>query len=231
MIAGLKKYGFEFLSIFIAVIAAFALNNWNENRRDRLAESKILTEIASGLEKDMEDLKMNQVGHQGGLAANDYFRDLIAGEPVANDSFLIYYFNITRDFVSLQNTSGYETLKSKGLELITNDSLRRKIISLYEYSYNTLKKLEEEYHELQFQENYFQRMNDLLAPNLQINDQKYITGISTPLKLSEQDEKLLLSYLWKIEANRRFILQYYGVVEQEIEALQREIESELASGK
>lgn len=31
-----KKYGIEFLSIFIAVIAAFALNNWNDNRRDRI---------------------------------------------------------------------------------------------------------------------------------------------------------------------------------------------------
>ena len=44
----LVKYTFEFLSIFIAVISAFALNNWNDNRRDRLAENKILTEIYNG---------------------------------------------------------------------------------------------------------------------------------------------------------------------------------------
>jgi heme O synthase-like polyprenyltransferase len=48
----LRKYAFEFLSIFIAVIAAFALNNWNDNRKDRIAESKILTEISNGLELD-----------------------------------------------------------------------------------------------------------------------------------------------------------------------------------
>ncbi|MFK7748164.1 MAG: hypothetical protein AB8B65_07230 [Kordia sp.] len=34
-----KKYTFEFLSIFIAVISAFALNNWNENRNNRNAET------------------------------------------------------------------------------------------------------------------------------------------------------------------------------------------------
>ncbi len=38
----LKKYTFEFLSIFIAVISAFGLNNWNDHRRDRVAELKIM---------------------------------------------------------------------------------------------------------------------------------------------------------------------------------------------
>ena len=50
-----KKYTFEFLSIFIAVSSAFALNNWNDNRRDRNAERKILEEIYNGLEKDLDD--------------------------------------------------------------------------------------------------------------------------------------------------------------------------------
>ena len=49
-----KEYGFEFLSIFIAVLAAFALNNWNENRRDKHTEHKILTEISNGLENTIE---------------------------------------------------------------------------------------------------------------------------------------------------------------------------------
>ncbi|WP_417612232.1 hypothetical protein [Owenweeksia hongkongensis] len=47
-----RKNGFEFLSIFIAVVSAFALNNWNENRRDAHSENKILMEIYNGLEKD-----------------------------------------------------------------------------------------------------------------------------------------------------------------------------------
>ncbi|MCC7526191.1 MAG: hypothetical protein IT250_15280 [Chitinophagaceae bacterium] len=29
------KYAFEFLSIFIAVVSAFALENWGQERRDR----------------------------------------------------------------------------------------------------------------------------------------------------------------------------------------------------
>ncbi len=224
-----KKYTIEFLSIFIAVILAFALNRWNDNRNNRNAESKILSEIYIGLEKDLEDVQSNINGHKVGIKATKYFRDLVAHKPVAIDSLMFYYFYLTRDFISIQNTSGYETLKSRGLELIENDSLRTKIIALYEYDYNNLRKLEEEYYELQFQENYFKAINDIISKNLQINDDKQIIGIDTPLHIEQNEEKALLTYLWKIQANRRFILQYYAEIEDKIKKLRIEIKNELSN--
>lgn len=44
-IDAIKKFGFEFLSIFIGVFAAFALDSWNETRKDKYVEIKILSEI------------------------------------------------------------------------------------------------------------------------------------------------------------------------------------------
>lgn len=222
-----KKYTFEFLSIFVAVISAFALNNWNDNRNDRNAENKILTEIKNGLAKDIEDMRLNELGHKMGINAVNYFRNILADKPASKDSMMFHYFNLTRDFVSAQNISGYETLKSKGLELIRNDSLRTKIVSLYEYDYNTLRKLEEEYYELQFQENYFKEINSLIAQNFEFNQDKMLIGITTPLKLESDKENIVLIYLMKIQINRNFILQYYTEVKQKIEQLQLEIQSEL----
>lgn len=221
------RFGFEFLSIFIAVIAAFALDNWNDNRKERLAESKILAEIHHGLEKDLEDINTNIFGHEEGLKSIRYFKNLLAGQAVAEDSVMQHYLNLTRDFVSIQNTSGYETLKSRGLELIDNDSLRTRIISLYEYDYTTLKKLEEEYYELQFQANYFESINSYIAPHFRFDEQKNFVGIQTPLGLPEKEEKMLLSYLWKISVNRNFILRYYRIVKMKIEAIQNEIAQEI----
>lgn len=54
-----KNYGLEFLSIFIAVVAAFSLNNWNDNRKSEFSEDKILKEISNGLEKDLSDIEAN----------------------------------------------------------------------------------------------------------------------------------------------------------------------------
>lgn len=222
-----KKYSFEFLSIFIAVISAFALNNWNENRKNKNAESKILIEIYNGLEKDLEDLNLNERGHKMGIKASNYFRDLLANKPVPNDSVKFHYFNLTRDFLSIQNTSGYETLKSRGLELIQNDSLRTKIISLYEYDYNTLRKLEEEYFEMQFQENYFKEINLSISRNFEFDENKLIIGIKTPLEIEENKEKELLAYLWKIQTNRNFVLQYYSKVADKIKQVRTEIKNEI----
>lgn len=113
------------------------------------------------------------------------------------------------------------------MELIKNDSLRSEIISLYEYEYQTLMKLEEEYHELQFQENYFREINNMLAPLLEFDLNGNIIGLELPLNISQSERNILLSYLWKMRMNRRFILQFYEEVEVKINKLSISIENEL----
>lgn len=221
-----KKYAYEFLSIFIAVISAFALNNWNDNRKDNQAEEKILEEILHGLEKDIEDVQLNVKGHEFGLKANVFWRRVISNKATNMDTLQAFYFNSFRDFISIQNTSGYENLKSRGLELIKNDSLRTDIISLYEYDFNTLRTLEEDYAEMQFHNSYFKEINDYIAPNLQFDSQGKIIGLKQPLRLSEADKNTFFSYLWKIDANRNFILSFYGQIETNINELKEKIEEE-----
>ncbi len=221
-----KKYGFEFLSIFVAVVLAFALDNWNENRKEAYTEKKILAEIANGLEKDLDDLRLNELGHRQGISACIYFRKVLAGQEIKTDSLMPHFFNLTRDFISIQNVAGYETLKSKGLELIENDSLRLQIISLYEYDYNSLRKLEEEYAELQFQESYFKEINQMLAPNFKFDAELKVVGMDLPLKLLDNDKKVFLLYLWKIRQNRLIMLGYYADIEKKVDQLRRAIRRE-----
>lgn len=224
-----KKYAFEFLSIFIAVISAFALNNWNDNRKDNIAESKILSEISNGLTLDLEDVAININGHEVGILACDYWMSVINNKPLVIDTFSLanHYLRLTRDFTSIQNTSGYQALKSRGFELIKNDSLRSQIVSLYEYDYQSLRKIEEEYYELQFQENYFHRLNEYIAPHLIYDSLGMIIDIELPLKLSDEEEKFFKSYLWKIRSNRTFVLRFYNKVRIDILKLQKAIEEEL----
>ena len=48
-----------------------------------------------------------------------------------------------------------------------------------------------------------------------------------PLHLNRSDKNKLLSYLWKIESNRNFTLQYYQIIETNIQALIKKIEKEI----
>jgi hypothetical protein len=223
------NYTIEFLSVFIAVISAFALNNWNDYRKESLAETKILSEIRYGIEKDLDDVRQNIFGHEQGMKACTYWRNAILGKSIAEDSAQAFYLTLTRDFISVQNTSGYETLKSRGLELISNDSLRQKVISLYEYDYNTLKVLEEEYPEMQFQDNYFHEFNRIISPYLEFDDRGNILRLRTPLSLSETDKQLMMTYLWKIQVNRRFIMMFYYNIEMKIQEVMKDLDVELGS--
>ncbi len=221
-----KKYGVDFLLMFIAVVAGFALNNWTENRRDGNAESKIMAEIYNGLKKDIDDIRINKAGHMGGMKACDFWRDLVEGRDVKLDSISQHYFDLTRDYISIQNVSGYETLKSRGLELVDNDSLRAAIISIYEYDYSTLRKLEEEYNEMQFQRNYFKEINSYLAPSFMFDEKGHIVNIDLPLNLSESERKIMLTYLWKIQVNRNVMLGFYSDIEDKVNDVLKKIEKE-----
>lgn len=222
-----RKHGFEFLSIFIAVVSAFALNNWNDNRRDAISENKILIEIYNGLAKDLADIQLNMGGHKAGISSCNYFKKVFLGQNVNRDSIAFQYHYLTRDFISIQNVAGYETLKSQGLELIQNDSLRLKIIGLYEYNYQTLRKLEEEYNEMQFQENYFKDINELLAPYFKFDNNGTIADIELPITLESKERNKALLYLWKIHSNRAFILKYYSQINSSILEVRKLIQEEI----
>lgn len=222
-----KKFTFEFLSIFIAVLAAFALNNWNENRRDRLSENKILSEINNGLTLDLNDIKGNKFGHELGLRSCQYFREYMDGVPVNLDSLPLLFIILTRDFTSIMNKSGYESLKSKGLEVVQNDSIRYSIIALYDYYYQLISKLEEQATEMQSFENYFAPINALLLKFLIFDEKGNLVGLKDNPYFTEDQRTELLSYLWRIQNNRRFKLNRYGLIEERIKALQEMIKEEL----
>lgn len=222
-----KNYGIEFLSVFIAVIAAFALNNWNDNVKSEKAETKILETIKDGLSKDIQDIETNVLGHNMGIDACKFFKDIILEKPRSLDSLELHYYTVTRDFVSIQNTSGYETLKSKGLELIQTDSLRTEIISLYEFDYTVLRKLEEDYDEMQFHKSFFKEINQLFATNFEFSNNGRVIGMNIPIVADKDNKKIVLTYLNKIQGNRLFILRYYEEVEKKINLLQNNIVKEL----
>ena len=111
----------EIVLVVIGILIALSINNWNDDRINKKIEHKILEEISIGLNQDLSDIELNINGHVAGLKACEYFLKIVNNEQVATDSIKYYYHYLTRDFISVQNISGYESLKSKGLELIRDD--------------------------------------------------------------------------------------------------------------
>jgi len=214
----------EIVLVVIGILIALQINNWNEHRKENNIENKILVEISNGLRQDLIDIKDNMNAHRASLKACEYYYDIFTNKQVQTDSINYYYTYLTIGLISIQNKSGYESLKSRGLELIKDDSLRNDIIKLYEQDYSFIRKLEEEDPEMNFHDNYFKEINNQISPNLIFNKSGEIESIQLPLNVTETQQKKILSYLWKIKNDRIFILSIYTKVLENLLQLQSNIE-------
>lgn len=222
-----QKYGLEFLSIFIAVISAFALNNWNDNRISKNSEQKILSEIKNSLAIDARDFNSNISGNRRSLKADSFFRSLLNGEKVDQDSMAYYYTILFRDYIPIVNKSAYESLKANNLKTVRNDSLRIQIISLYDYYYSIIEKLEYEVPEMKSYKNYFARTNQITHPYMEFDGNGELKTISGLDKIDTKAKREILSYLWRIRNNRKFKLGRYDLIFKEMKKLELNIEKEL----
>lgn len=214
--------------MFIAVISAFALNNWNDNKNNRQSEQKILLEIRNSIDNDLHDFQNNIGGNKISLRANDVFRQLIDNQSIPQDSIGLYYVTLFRDYAPIINKSAYDSFKANNLKTITNDSLRIQIITLYDYYYSILEAIEYNIPEMQSYSNYFSNVNEMLHPYMKFNPGTgNLESIDHPKNLLPEQRKELLSYFWRIRYNREYKLKRYELIINEIEKVKENIEKEL----
>lgn len=134
----------EIFLVVLGILIALQINNWNEQRKTNELETKILKELQSNLTLDLREIQ-NGIGYMDDInkACKDikYYMERHDNPP---DS-LFKTFGILRVTPHFDpNKSGYGLLQSKGVEVISNDSLRNGISLLYESSYPYYKRYEEE---------------------------------------------------------------------------------------
>jgi len=167
------EYILEILVITIGILGAYALNDWSATRSRKQTELKILKEIKSNLELDLIDLNENRGGHVQNLKVLDSIHD--AEElQFTKEQVAISFYGAFRDYVYTPQRSAIETLTAKGVDLITDDSLRIDILRLYDFYTTALVKMEEEYQPSQFtadfryiQDKYYARF-DITADSLRV---------------------------------------------------------------
>lgn len=221
------RYLAELLVVVFGVYIGFKANNYAEEQKQQEYVFATIKEMYKGLEEDAKDAEGNRDGHLGGQKAVKYFLNLANSQPVSQDSFELYLLAVlTRNYVSIQNTAPFETIKSKGFNLITNDSIRQKMIKLYDFQYEFLEKLEEDYQETQFYTNEANHINEILAPSIVYNKEGKFVNLRNPLVLNEKDRNRLILILKRINFNRKFIASLYDGVIKDIHDLREHLEKE-----
>ena len=141
----------EILLVVIGILMALQINNWNENGKSQTKEIQILKEIRAGNVADTFSVKYNrETSELTENAINEILASLESGEET--DS-LGLFFGLSMVKNNFKATIGpYEVLKSNGINLISNDSLRNAIVYLYE---SVIPEIEHYQHNAFMDDNYF----------------------------------------------------------------------------
>ena len=127
------KYAFgEVLLVVVGILIALYINNWNEDRKDRVKEKAILKELHKAFSSNLTQFKKAKNIHLNSYNASLKFKEFINHpNPVqVKDSIGKYYF-LGFNGVSYNPSNGVvESLISSGeYKLISNDTLRNYLIS------------------------------------------------------------------------------------------------------
>ena len=124
----------EIFLVVIGILIALQINNWNEAKKKEILEITMLQELVVALERDSS------------LVA-DYFEPRMQVKELAIDTLLAaieeeefvnrdrlhsLYSRLNVDFSYRFNAGPYEAIKSNGLDLISNKSLRESVSGMYE---------------------------------------------------------------------------------------------------
>lgn len=150
----LRHYGFyalgEVLLIFVGITLSIWFSNWNDSRREREIEISILRELREDLSDDSIDVADNITLRERAIIASRRILDFSANQIAYNDSLNKYFSASLNITTTLAKTSAFEHLKSRGFQTITNDSLRAKIIAIYDIAYPHIHQSESRHEDLYF---------------------------------------------------------------------------------
>jgi hypothetical protein len=126
----------ELVLIIGGVTIALAASSWYDDRQERTDERLVLNQLARALEVDLEELssryEIQQNRHQN---VTELLQHLEAGGPNPPEVEL----SAVLGWVGVRtNSAPYEALKSRGFELISDESLRLQLIYYYENQFPKL---------------------------------------------------------------------------------------------
>lgn len=127
----LYKYLIEILIITVGVLIAFSLTNWGESIKEGKREKEIIAQIYFELNDNLIDLKNDFEIHKNALKSQLRVQKFIDSNSNNSDSLLMDFYWMTKEEYIFPNTSAFENLKSSGMSIIKNDSLRDLITLVY----------------------------------------------------------------------------------------------------
>ena len=124
----------EIVLVVIGILIALSINNWNENKKTYKSERIFLSQMLVSLQTDLARTKniYENRALRKDKAIKTLMNDLNELNPPHDTILRPLFLEMTMTLSFIYDKGAYESLKSHGLEIIQNDSLRQKIVRNYE---------------------------------------------------------------------------------------------------
>ena len=131
----------EILLVVVGILIALSINNWNEERKDRVKEREVLEDIMNNLNRNNELIRNSLVKINKIDKSSDIVISVIRSKKPYSDTLDSHFFESPRSGGLLfpLSSEGYESLKNAGFDIIRSDSMKDKILELFEISYKRIK--------------------------------------------------------------------------------------------
>lgn len=175
------NYLVEIMIIIVGVVIAFYLTKYGEGLNRNQNEKDIIDQIYFELKDNLSDLEQDFVIHRAGALSNLRAIKFLDSRAEVSDSLIMDFYWMTRDEYIFANVSGYENLKTFGINLVNDDTLRNLITLIYNHDFprlargNTMNPDINEYLSPFFQKNFSVNQDTSLKYTLSFSDSLQVT--------------------------------------------------------
>jgi len=218
----------EIVLIVFGILLALYLNNINIVKNSKLTEILILKEIRSNLQSSIISFNRTIETEQDYLESNlmilDYLDNRKPYSDVLDKAFANYFWTISTNPIM----GGYDYLKSKGVDLVTNDGLRKNISFVFENEFSILKNENDVWaNNMQQNISYPYHVGLFRTYSSSINESKSIEGAKPFNYESLLDDNKFKSINSEIITNRKWNINSLQEIIVKVETLISQVEAEI----
>jgi len=221
----------EIILIVIGILFALYLNNINSEQKSNLVEIELLNELKANIKSSIKSFERTLESEQEYLEYNLLILDYLDNKKPYDDNLLkpfsAYFWTVSSNPIS----GGYTYLKSKGIDLITNKSLRKNLSVLFENQFLIIKEENQVWaNNLQqnisypYHVNHFRRyfIHDSILGDIEVTKPLNYNGLINDDKFKSINAEIISNRTWNINSLQELIMKSEVIVneiEEELEVL------------
>jgi hypothetical protein len=133
----------ELILIVLGISIATWANDWNEERLERKKEIQLLKDLSSDIGSSVRRWNEMILVEKKILNSIDIVLNCLSNENPYHHT-LEWHFSRIKDFGAYPiNKTTYESIKSEGIDILSNDSVKKKVIHFFDFSVNAINQYDE----------------------------------------------------------------------------------------